>query len=87
MFRSTYPKLRGLESGSDAFVQDWSEGFGFFHPPVALVPKVLDKAREDEAQGILVVPDWPGSRMAREIEYCEQLELVASFRPESSGGA
>jgi hypothetical protein len=45
------------------------------------VPKVLDKAREDEAQGILVVPDWPGSMMAREIEYCEQLELVARWRP------
>ena len=43
--------------------------------------KVLDKAREDKAQGILVVPDWPGSMMAREIEYCEQLELVARWRP------
>ena len=45
------------------------------------MPKVLDKAREDEAQGILVVSDWPGSMMAREIEYCEQLELVAGWRP------
>ena len=41
---------------------------------------MLDKAREDKAQGILVVPDWPGSMMAREIEYCEQLELVARWR-------
>ena len=76
-----------MESGSDAFVQDWSEGFGFFHPPVALVPEVLDKVREDEVQGILVVPGWPGSIMAREIEYCKQLELVVSFCRESSGGA
>ena len=41
---------------------------------------MLYKAREDEAQGILVVPDWAGSMMAREIEYCEQLELVARWR-------
>ena len=68
-------------AGSDAFVQDWSKGFGYFHPPVGLAPKVLDKAREDEAQGILVVPDWPGSMMAREIKYCEQLELVGRWRP------
>ena len=42
--------------------------------------EVLDKAREDEAQGILVEPDWSGSMRAREIEYCEQLELVARWR-------
>ena len=70
-----------MSEGSDAFVQDWSVGFGFFHLPVALVPRVIDKAREDEAQGILVVPDWPGSMMAREIKCCEQLELVARWNP------
>ena len=45
------------------------------------MPRVLDKAREDKAQGILVVPDWPGSMMGREIKYCEQLELVGRWRP------
>ena len=73
--------ISGMSAGSDAFAQDWSRGFGYFHPPVGLVPKVLDKAREDEAQGILVVPDWPGSMVAREIKACEQLELVARWRP------
>ena len=29
--------------GSDAFGQDWSVGFGFFHPPVDVIVKVLDK--------------------------------------------
>ena len=41
--------------------------------------EVFDKAGEDEAQGILVVLDWPGSMVAREIEYCGQLELVARW--------
>jgi hypothetical protein len=68
-----------MSAGGAAVVQDWSEGFGYFHLSVVLVFEVFDKAGEDEAQGILVVPDWPGSMMAREIKYCEQLELVARW--------
>ena len=41
--------------------------------------EVFGKVGDDEAQGILVVPDWLGSVMARKIEYCEQLELVARW--------
>jgi hypothetical protein len=44
---------------------------------VVLTFEVFDKVGEDEAQGIMVVPDWLGSMMARKIKYCEQLELVA----------
>ena len=68
-------------SGSDAFSQDWSRGFGYFHPPVALVPRVLDKAREDRARGILLVPDWSGSMMAAEVRQLRQLKLVGRLRP------
>jgi hypothetical protein len=73
--------ISGMSAGSDAFAQDWSRGFGYFHPSVGLVPKVLDKAREDGAQGILVVPDWAEIMMAREIRCCEELELVGRWRP------
>ena len=68
-------------SGSDAFSQDWNKGFGYFHPPVGLVPRVLGKAGEDGARGVLVVPDWPGSMMAREVKFCERLRLIARWRP------
>ena len=78
-FYSRY--ISGLSAGSDAFAQDWSRGFGFFHPPVALVPRLMDKAREEGAQGILVVPDWPQSAVAREIRACEELELAGRWRP------
>jgi hypothetical protein len=73
--------ISGLSAGCDAFAQDWSRGFGFFHPPVGLVPRLMDKAREDGAQGILVVPDWPQSMMAREIRGCEELKLVRRWTP------
>ena len=73
--------ISGLSAGCDAFAQDWSRGFGFFHPPVGLVPRLMDKAREDGAQGILVVPEWPQSMMAREIRACEELKLVGRWKP------
>ena len=78
-FYSRY--LSKKSAGSDAFSQDWSKGFGYFHPPVGLLPKVLDKAREDGAQGILLVPDWSGSMMAAEIRQTSQLVLEGSMRP------
>ena len=46
---------------------------------VAEACEVFDKAREGEAQGFLVVPEWLGSMMAREIKYYEQLELVVRW--------
>ena len=78
-FYSRY--ISGLSAGCDAFAQDWSRGFGFFHPSVGLVPRLMDKAREEGAQGILVVPDWPQSMVAREIRACEELELVGRWKP------
>ena len=41
----------------------------------------MDKAKEDKAQGILVVPDWPQSMMARETRCCKELEVVGRWRP------
>ena len=56
--------------------EGWGEDSGYFRRLVVLACEVFDKAGEDEAQGILVVPEWLGSMMAREIKYCEQLKLV-----------
>ena len=78
-FYSRY--LSEKSAGSDAFAQDWSRGFGYFHPPVGLVPRVLEKAKEDRAQGVLLLPDWPGSMMAGEVRQTRQLELVGRLRP------
>ena len=78
-FYSRY--LSEKSAGSDAFSQDWSQGFGFFHPPVGLVPRVLQKAREDRAQGVLLVSDWPGSMMMLEVRQTPQLVLEGAMRP------
>ena len=82
-FHSRY--LSEHSSGSDAFAADWTVGQGYFHPPVGLVPRVLSKAEESRAQGILVVPDWPGSWMMTEVkEYIKagKIKLLERSRPE-----
>ena len=46
------------------------------------MPRVLQKAREDRAQGVLLVPDWPGSMMMLEVRQTPQLVLEGAMRPQ-----
>ena len=39
----------------------WSRGFGYFHPPVDLIGKVVRQVERTGSRGVLVTPDWPGS--------------------------
>ena len=48
-------------SGVDAFAQFWGFGFGFFHPPTKLIPRVVRKLIDDRAHRVLVVPRWEGA--------------------------
>ena len=63
---------RGAEY-RDAFTVDWSEGMGYFHPSVGEVARVIEKAKNERASGILLGPDWPRSEVVsiveRETEY------------------
>ena len=58
----------GEAEGCDAFSVSWREGRGFFHPPVGTIWRVIRKAERDRAQGVLVVPDWPGSGFLSLVE-------------------
>ena len=49
----------------DAFTGDC------FHPPIELVAEVLDKAREEDARGILVIPDWVSSHVSLVMDMAE----------------
>ena len=53
--------LSGECQASDAFSVRWDSGRGYFHPPVGLVPRLLEWAKVCKSEGILLVPDWPGS--------------------------
>ena len=46
----------------------WKSGFGYFHPPVGLIWKVVRKAEREKARGILIAPDWPGSVLTAVVE-------------------
>ena len=52
----------------DAFQQDWSQWKSFIHPPVVLLPRILQKVRSDKATALLVAPDWPGQPWYAQIQ-------------------
>ena len=43
----------------DAFSQNWANHLFYAFPPFSLITRVLQKVREDHAEGIVVVPLWP----------------------------
>ncbi|CAB4015453.1 Transposon Tf2-6 poly [Paramuricea clavata] len=43
----------------DAFSIDWSKFFFYAFPPFSLVAQCLQKVEWDQAEGIIVVPNWP----------------------------
>lgn len=43
----------------NAFIIDWKHLEFYAFPPFICLPKVIQKLCNDEATGILVVPDWP----------------------------
>ena len=43
----------------DAFTLDWSMYKNYIFPPFSLIPKILRKLLEDQAQAICILPYWP----------------------------
>lgn len=43
----------------DAMTVRWSPFIGIWVPPINLIPRVLSKIIDDQAHGLLIVPDWP----------------------------
>ena len=71
----------------DAFSGDWSHGWGFFNPPIEEVARVLEKAEAEQAAGILLVPDWPGSHVCSMVELafkCAKLREIVFLEYESA---
>ena len=45
--------------GVDAFTLDWGTQYNYAFPPFSLIPQVLQKLEEDQAEMLLVAPHWP----------------------------
>ena len=43
----------------DAFTLDWSNHFLYAFPPLSILPQFLQKLELDQAQAILITPNWP----------------------------
>ncbi|KAA6374375.1 MAG: hypothetical protein EZS28_030096, partial [Streblomastix strix] len=44
----------------NAFNYKWSKVKLYIHPPIPVLNKVLQKMKQDKAQGIVIAPIWPG---------------------------
>lgn len=43
----------------DAFTIRWDKYFFYAFPPFSMILKTLQKIRNEEAKGIVIIPDWP----------------------------
>lgn len=57
VYISRFPEKEAVEV--DAFTVDWSKWYFYAFPPFALVLRTLEKIIDDNASGILIVPNWP----------------------------
>ncbi|KAA6353832.1 MAG: hypothetical protein EZS28_050640, partial [Streblomastix strix] len=46
--------------GWDSVRVSWWEEFALIHPPIPIISRVIRKIIEEKAQGIMIVPNWPG---------------------------
>lgn len=58
--------------GVDAFSHRWPTGLLYAFPPVALLPQVLNKIRQERATVLLIAPNWPQSHW-----FAELMQLLA----------
>ena len=66
----------------DAFTQSWT-GLDFYaFPPFICIPKVLQKIWNDQAFGILIVPDWPNQLWYSQFEELIVKEIILPPRPD-----
>ena len=43
----------------DAFLFNWKGEYFYAFPPFCLLPMCVQKIRQDEAEGVLIIPQWP----------------------------
>lgn len=61
----------------DAFTVDWSRYFFFAFPPFSLILRCIQKLINDKAEGIFVVPNWPGQAWYPLFQRLVRGELLA----------
>jgi hypothetical protein len=50
-----------VAKGFDAFTVSWTNKPGYVFPPFSLIPRIIRKVQDDNAQILLLHPNWPGA--------------------------
>jgi ribonuclease HI len=56
---------------TDALAISWGRMYAYAFPPAILIPKILQKIRQEECQVLLIAPDWPSRSW-----YTDLLDLL-----------
>lgn len=72
LYVARYPDPGSI--ATDAFLQNWNQWTVFIHAPIVLLPKILQKIRQDQATGLVIAPTWSGQPW-----YPTLLELLVDF--------
>jgi ribonuclease HI len=70
------PSGTAMEYPGDALRTSWSGRRLLLHPPVHLLTKTIAKAYSEEAEAILIVPQWPGQPWASILRKIEQRRRI-----------
>ena len=65
----------------NAFTLEWKDMLFYAFPPFNCIPRVLQKASQDEAEGIIVVPDWPNQPWYPLFTQMIIKEIILHSRP------
>ncbi len=69
------PQPQTAAEGVNAFMVSWKNVTGYAFPPFSLIPRILRKIKDDQAQVLLLHPLWPGA-----LWYPSLLEITRMQR-------
>ena len=65
----------------DAFTRSWTDEFFYAFPPSSLTGRVLQKARRDQARGVIVAHDWKSQPFYSQLVTLARDTLVIKTTP------
>ena len=81
--RGTDPPMQTGATHVDAFTVSWREPLTYCFPPFSLLGRCLQKIAMDQAECILLIPNWPTQPYySKVIEMLVSLPLVLPCQPQ-----
>jgi hypothetical protein len=70
-----HPTQPSLAEGVNAFMVSWRQTPGYVFPPFSLLPRIIRKVKDDNAQVLLLHPNWPGAPWYPSLQKITVMQL------------